>query len=48
MMDLGALERTEEQWKTLVESAGLKIKGIWKEEQGLKGLRVLMECGLKS
>jgi hypothetical protein len=48
MMDLGALERTEEQWKTLVGSVGLKIKGIWKEEQGLKGLRVLMECGLKS
>jgi hypothetical protein len=48
MMDIGALERTEKQWKTLVGSVGLKIKGIWKEEQGLKGLRVLIECGLKS
>lgn len=48
MMDIGALERTEEQWRTLVGSVGLEIKGIWKEEQGLKGLRVLMECGLKS
>lgn len=48
MMDIGALERTEAQWKTLVGSVGLEIKGIWKEEEGLKGLRVLMECGLKS
>lgn len=48
MMDIGALERTQEQWKMLVGSVGLEIKGIWKEEEGLKGLRVLMECGLKS
>lgn len=48
MMDIGALERTEAQWKTLVGSVGLEIKVIWKEEEGLKGLRVLMECGLKS
>ena len=48
MMDIGALERTEAQWKTLVGSVGLEIKVIWEEEEGLKELRVLMEYGLKS
>lgn len=48
MMNIGALERTEEQWRLLVDGVGLEIKGIWREEQGLKGLRALIECGLKS
>lgn len=47
-MNVGALERTEAQWRALVGEVGLEIKGIWKEEKGLKGLRVLIECGLKN
>lgn len=47
LMNLGALERTEEQWKALVGSVGLEIKGIWQEEERMKGRRALIECGLK-
>jgi hypothetical protein len=46
MMNLGALERTEQQWGELAESVGLKINGIWLEEQGL-GRRGMIEMGKK-
>jgi hypothetical protein len=47
LMNLGALERTEEQWRALVEGVGLEVKDIWWEEEGTKGRRALIECGLK-
>lgn len=47
LMNLGASERTEKQWRTLVAEVGLEIKGIWWEEEGMKGRRALLECGLK-
>lgn len=47
LMNLGALERTEEQWRALAASVGLEIQGIWWEEEGSKGRRALIECGLK-
>ena len=47
LMNLGALERTEEQWKALVGGLGLEVKGIWWEEEEMKGKRALIECGLK-
>ncbi|KAJ8112883.1 hypothetical protein OPT61_g4851 [Boeremia exigua] len=46
-MNLGALERTEEQWRTLAESVGLEVRGIWQEEEGSNGGRGLIECGLR-
>jgi hypothetical protein len=47
MMNLGSLERSEEQWRALVGSVGLEIRGIWWEEEGSQGRRALIECGLK-
>ncbi|KAJ4369437.1 hypothetical protein N0V86_009271 [Didymella sp. IMI 355093] len=47
LMNLGALERTEEQWRALVGGVGLKVKGIWWEPEGTKGRRALIECGLE-
>ena len=39
MMALGAVrERTEKQWKDLLEQAGLKVTGIWTYEQGSESL----------
>jgi len=39
MMTLGAVkERTEKQWRTLLEEAGLKVVGIWTYEQGTESL----------
>lgn len=39
MMVLGAMkERTEEQWKSLIERAGFKVTGIWKVEMGTESL----------
>jgi hypothetical protein len=46
MMSLGALERTEKQWGELAESVGLKVNGIWWEEQGM-GRRGMLELGKK-
>jgi hypothetical protein len=48
LMNLGALERTEEQWKVLLGSVGLEVKGIWWEKEQMQGKRALIECGLKS
>ncbi|KAF3036815.1 hypothetical protein E8E12_006039 [Didymella heteroderae] len=47
LMNLGALERTEEQWRTLVGGVGLQVQGIWWEPEDTKGRRALIECGLK-
>jgi hypothetical protein len=47
MMNLGASERTEKQWSALADSVGLKVNGIWWEEQGL-GRRGLIELGKKA
>ena len=39
MMALGAVkERTEKQWRTLLEKAGLKVTGIWTYDQGTESL----------
>lgn len=44
MLALGAVkERTEKDWRTMVEQVGLKITGIWMKEQGTESL---IECGL--
>jgi hypothetical protein len=48
LMNLGALERTEKQWRTLVEGVGLEVRGIWREPEGTKGRRDLIECALKA
>ena len=31
MMSFGGLERTEREWSTLLDSAGLKLVTIWKD-----------------
>ena len=42
MLALGAVkERTEKDWRTMAESVGLKITGIWTKEQGTESL---IEC----
>lgn len=39
MMALGAVkERTEKQWRELLQQAGLKVTGIWIYEQGTESL----------
>lgn len=39
MMALGAVkERTERQWRGLLQQAGLEVKGIWTYEQGTESL----------
>ncbi len=39
MMALGAVkERTEKQWRGLLQQAGLEVKGIWTYEQGTESL----------
>ncbi|KAL4804202.1 S-adenosyl-L-methionine-dependent methyltransferase [Aspergillus unguis] len=43
MMQIGAAERTERQWHTLLESAGLKIIKIWTAQRGVESL---IECEL--
>jgi hypothetical protein len=35
------------QWKELVEKVGLVINDVWWEEEGTKGKKALIECGLK-
>lgn len=47
MMTLGALERTEKQWAALADSVGLKVNGIWRDEEGNLGTRGLIELGKK-
>ncbi|KAH6625700.1 S-adenosyl-L-methionine-dependent methyltransferase [Boeremia exigua] len=47
LMNLAALERTEEQWRVLVGGVGLEVQAIWWEEDGTKGRRALIECRLK-
>lgn len=44
MMNLSAMERTERQWAELAASVGLKINGVWWEEEGA-GRRGLLEMG---
>jgi hypothetical protein len=46
MMMFAACERTEKQWGELADSVGLKIDGIWWEEQGM-GRRGMLEMGKK-
>jgi len=36
MMILGAMERTEDQWKSLLESVGLKLVKIWRSKDGVQ------------
>ncbi|KAL4804193.1 S-adenosyl-L-methionine-dependent methyltransferase [Aspergillus unguis] len=43
MMQIGAAERTERQWHTLLESAGLKITKVWTAQRGVESL---IECEL--
>ncbi|KAL9105135.1 MAG: hypothetical protein Q9187_008819 [Circinaria calcarea] len=44
MLALGAVkERTEKDWRTMVEAAGLKITGMWTKEVGSESL---IECEL--
>jgi len=44
MLALGAVkERTEKDWRTMVEQVGLKITGFWTKEQGTESL---IECEL--
>lgn len=39
MLALGAVkERTEKQWRTLLEQAGLKVVEIWTCDQGTESL----------
>ncbi|KAL8644997.1 MAG: hypothetical protein Q9226_007497, partial [Calogaya cf. arnoldii] len=39
MLALGAVkERTESDWRTLIGQAGLKVTGVWMEEQGSESL----------
>ncbi|KAI4185653.1 MAG: hypothetical protein L6R41_003981, partial [Letrouitia leprolyta] len=44
MLVLGAVkERTERDWRRIIEGAGLKVTGIWMKEQGSESL---IECEL--
>ena len=39
MMALGAVkERTEKQWRMLLDQTGLKVTGIWTYDQGTESL----------
>lgn len=39
MLALGAVkERTEKQWRALLEQAGLRVVGIWTYDQGTESL----------
>lgn len=41
---LSGLERTEKQWRTLVESVGLKIVKIWVDDDTHEGNEAVIEC----
>ena len=44
MMVLGAVkERSENDWRSIIEQAGLKVSGIWTNDQGTESL---IECEL--
>jgi hypothetical protein len=43
MMEIGSGERTERQWQTLLESAGLNVVKIWTAQRGVESL---IECEL--
>lgn len=43
MMQIGSGERTERQWRALLESAGLKVVNIWTAQRGVESL---IECEL--
>lgn len=36
MMSLGGMERSETQWKQLLESSGLEMRKVWSNEDGPK------------
>jgi hypothetical protein len=44
MMSFGGMERSEAQWRDLVEGAGLVLRHIWKSEHGAK--HAVIEAGL--
>ena len=46
MACFSSLERTEAQWKQLVESADLKITNVWKPNVQLIGSNILIEAAL--
>jgi hypothetical protein len=39
-----AYERTEMQWKTLIEAAGLKLVKVWYANDISEGLEAVIEC----
>ncbi|KAL4920630.1 S-adenosyl-L-methionine-dependent methyltransferase [Aspergillus aurantiobrunneus] len=43
MMQIGSAERTERQWRALLESTGLRIVSIWTAQRGVESL---IECEL--
>ncbi|KAL4998619.1 S-adenosyl-L-methionine-dependent methyltransferase [Aspergillus recurvatus] len=43
MMQLGSEERTERHWRSLLESAGLRVVSIWTAQRGVESL---IECEL--
>lgn len=45
MMAIGSGERTESHWRALLESAGLRVVGIW-NAAAQKGVESLIECEL--
>jgi hypothetical protein len=47
MMNVGALERTEKQWTELAGSIGLKVNGIWWEENESFSSKGMIELGRK-
>lgn len=46
MLNLGGKERTEEDWKALLDSVGLAIVGIWRKEKAADV--AVMECRRRS
>jgi hypothetical protein len=40
----GGYERTEIQWKALIESAGLRIVKIWYADGSGEGSEAIIEC----
>ncbi|KAH8885725.1 S-adenosyl-L-methionine-dependent methyltransferase [Thozetella sp. PMI_491] len=40
----GGIQRTEGQWKTLIEAAGLKVVKIWFAESVNEGAEAIIEC----
>jgi hypothetical protein len=41
---LTGIERTESQWKSLLEAAGLKIVKIWYTDETNEGSEAVIEC----